>query len=783
MRLTFLFLTLCFALPLHTQQNASLSGSVLDGQNGQPLAFATVVLSDETGSLLTGTVTDGKGNFRITAPLGAYVLEVEFIGFGPQQLPITLKDKDVMLPPISLYEAVESLEGVTIRGIQPAIEQRLDRKVVTIGEELAAQGATAIELMNNLPSVTIGSDGTISFRGSENVRILIDGKLSNLENPAEILQQIPTNTIHKIELITNPSAKYNPDGLNGMINIVLKKNARQGWSLVFGANSILAQRERYNSNIALTYRPNTTNITFEYSNGFGDQITDGNVNRFDLDSQQLTRNNNNRESHFLGLGVDFRPSEKTFLSLATQQNFQNAEYDGQKDVFFTTSPQNDFSLDDFLIRDDLTQSYNADFKWAIEGESHYLQLETNYNRYQSDKANDFIFSGNTTIPSYQELIDDARSIWTFNIDYRVPLGKDTSLELGGESRINRIENGYETNFDALENSNFIYDRDILSSYFTLTTALGPFQMNIGSRFEQYQVRAQLDQEFSASAGFNQNLISVFPSLFLGYQRHQDSPHSYQISFGRRIERPSFNQVNPIRQTTTPQILATGNMKLLPQFSNTLEANYRYAFTQGSLSMGLFYRYIQDEINRIGIFDQDDPNLLRLSYDNFDNNQAFGAEFGGSTSLTSWWRSSLNIELYTRQQRGLIAEEPVSVRNGLVNVKWTQNFRLSDSFSASLFAFHSGPQEILQYELKSNTYFNMGLRYRFAGGKGSLSLNFNDVLGSRRFAFRTFRTVFQEGKFLRDTQQLYVGLSYRMGGKLTSRSRRKRNSNIKADRFL
>ncbi|PIB29401.1 TonB-dependent receptor domain-containing protein [Maribacter sp. 4G9] len=767
------------------QNIGSISGLVTDKTTGQPLAYASVVLKTLSGVVSNGTITNEKGNFQFNElATGTYLLEVEFIGYASQQILVKLNtNQEMKLPEIAMSESSEVLEGVTLTAAKSEVEQRLDKKVINVGKDLVAQGPSALDLMNNLPSVNIGSDGSISFRGSDNVRILIDGKLSNLENPADVLQQIPSNSIKKIELITNPSAKYNPDGLNGIINIVLKKNAQEGWNMAFGANSIIAQRERYNSNVSLNYKPNKTNYYFEYSNGFGDQITDGIVNRFDLNSNQITRNVNNRESHYVKLGADFYPSKKSILSFFTTQNLFDALFDGQKDVIFEEDAENSFALDDFLTRNNHTQNYNADYKWLFNGESHYLEIETNYDLFNSDLINDFDFSGNTSVPSYVESIDDTRSVLTFNLDYSLPLDTNSKLEIGGEARINRIDNEYTSTNTQLENSTFEYDRDIYSSYFMYNRSLGKFKLNLGGRFEQYLVNARFDQELSGLDDFDLKLFNIFPSFFLSYQASEESPHQYQLSYGRRIERPSFNQVNPIRQTTTPQLVASGNIRLLPQFSNTLEANYLYRFQKGSINSGIFYRNVQDEINRIGIFDQDDPNLLRLSYDNFDSNNAYGIEVGGNIRLTDWWRSNINLELYHRQQRGFIEDEEVAVQNTLTNIKWTQNYRLSSKFSASLFGFYSGPQEILQYRLKANYYLNAGLRYSFANGNGSINLNANDIFGTRRFAFRTFRTVFQEGEFLRDTQQIFVGLSYRMGGKLSSRARQKRKNNIKADRFL
>lgn len=605
----------------------SISGLVIDNSNSQPLAYASVVLKNQNGSVLKGTITEGKGSFQMTElAAGTYILEIEFIGYTSQQIPIELKaQENLKLPALFLSESAEILEGVTLTAEKSTIEQRLDRKVVNVGKDLISQGPSAIDLMNNLPSVNISSGGNISFRGSDNVRILIDGKLSNLENPADVLQQIPSNSIKKIELITNPSAKYNPDGLNGIINIVLKKTSQEGWNMAFGANSIIAQRERYNSNLSLNFKPNKTNFYLEYSNGFGDQITDGIVNRFDLNSNQITRNVNNRESHFVKLGADFYPSKKTVLSIFTNQNLFNAIFDGDKSVIFEGDEESNFALDDFLTRDNHTQNYNTNYKWLVDGESHFIEIEANYNLFKSDLVNDFDFYGNTSVPSYVEMVDDTRSVLTFNLDYSLPMGDKSKLEIGGEGRINRIENEYGSTNALLENSTFNYNRDIFSSYLIYNGSLGNFRFNLGTRVEQYRVDAQFNQEISGQEDFDQELLNVFPSLFISYQASEESPHQYQLSYGRRIERPSFNQVNPIRQTTTPQILATGNIGLLPQFSNTLELNYLYRFNKGSISSGVFYRYIQDEINRIGIFDQDDPNLLRLSYDNFDSNNAFGIE--------------------------------------------------------------------------------------------------------------------------------------------------------------
>ncbi|WP_159090643.1 TonB-dependent receptor domain-containing protein [Aquimarina aquimarini] len=767
------------------QNVGTISGTILDKNLQEPLAFSSVVVKDDKGTIVMGTITEDSGQFILTdlAPQ-TYTIEIEFIGYKSQQHSIELKS-GVPVKDLTIYleENVEMLEGVLVTSQKSTIEQRIDRKIINVGKDLISQGPSAIDIMNNLPSVNVNSDGNITFRGSQNVRILIDGKLSNLENSGDILQQIPSNTIKKIELITNPSAKYNPDGLNGIINVVLKKSGNTGWNLGVNSSVTIAQRERYNNGFSFNYKPGATNFYVEYANRFGDQITDGRVNRFDLNSNQTTRNINNRKSNNIKLGTDIYLSDKHTVSLFTNQNFYKAYFDGGKQVVFKQNESENFGLNDLLKRKNHTQIYNLDYKWLFDKDTHFLELEADYNNYNSDMANSFDFSGNTKTPFYNENIEDQRTVLTLNIDYSLPISSNSKIELGAETRINAIDNTYSVSNPNLLNSVLNYDRDIFSSYFMWGSSLGKFKFNLGSRFEYYLVNASFDQETMAVTNFDQKLFNVFPSIFVEYKANLESPHQYQLSYGRRIERPSFNQINPIRQVTTPQIIATGNLQLIPQFSNALEVNYLYRFAKNSISLSGFYRKIEDEINRIGIFDQQDPNLLRLSYDNFESNDAYGLEIGMNFEITDWWRFNSNLELYSREQQGIIDGIGVSVQNTLANIKLTNSFKISKNIRASLFGFYSGRQEVLQYELKPNYYMNAGLRYNFAKGKGSLSINVNDVFGTQRFAFETYRTVFQEGEFLRDTQQLFIGASYRFGGKVRSISRKKRDKNIKADKFL
>ena len=396
MRSAIFFIFLFTSVLLNGQEKGSIQGEILDKKNNEPLAFASVIVKNQQNEIILGTITDEKGKFRFqNLVANTYVLEIEFIGFIKLRETVEVKPKQIVeLPAFHLTEDAELLEEVVITAEKSTIEQRIDRKVVNVGKDLISQGPAAIDLMNNLPSVNVNSDGNISFRGSSNVRILIDGKLSNLENPDEVLQQIPSNSIKRIELISNPSAKYNPDGLNGIINIVLKKKSQDGWNVALNTNAIFAQEQRYSNRLSLNLKPGKSNFYLEYNNSFGDQITDGFLNRFDLNSSQITRNVNNRRSNVIKLGADFYPSKNSILSILTNQNLYKASFDGLKNiVFHDTTGDSDFSLDDLLERDNHTQVYNIDYKWLIDGETHFLELEVNSNLFYSDIINKFEFMG------------------------------------------------------------------------------------------------------------------------------------------------------------------------------------------------------------------------------------------------------------------------------------------------------------------------------------------------------------------------------------------------------
>ncbi|MFS4466721.1 TonB-dependent receptor domain-containing protein [Maribacter sp. 2210JD10-5] len=766
-------------------QKGAISGSVLDKTTQEPIPYANVILKSGN-NIVTGGITTENGSFSIEDVIfGTYNFEVQFIGYKTETQTLTL-DKDhkkLSLGAIGIEEDAVALEAVEVTAERSTIEQKIDRKVINVGKDLTTAGASASDIMGNIPSVSITQDGDLSLRGNENVRVLVDGKPTNISS-RELLQQIPSTSIKTIELITNPSAKYNPEGMSGIINITLKKNTNLGFNGSVNTGFTYGERARYNNSLSLNYRNGKANFYGSYGNRFGEGVTNGFINRTVERTGQDILSVADRTSHLFKFGVDYYINDKNTLSVYTNQNFFDAILDAERNISFLNTPDANFNQFDLTDRDNTNASYNVDFKHDFSKEGHSIELEVDYNTLKSDTNNDFDFTENTPLANYDEFIDDTRTNTTINLDYVNPLSDNATLEIGLETRLRRTENTYTTDRIDFSNSDFRYDRDIHSFYTTFSQSLGKWQYNLGIRLEDYNVDTQFNEVSEAPFNFTDKLFNIYPSGFLKYSPSEESKNSYQVSFSRRIDRPSLNQINPIRQLSTPQLILSGNPSLVPQFTNSIELNYSRKLEKGNFTFGGFYRRINDEINRRGFFDEDNPTVLIVDYDNFDSNDAYGLELSASYRPTNWWSLNGSFDVYSRTQKGFIEGESVEVKNTLMNTKLNNSFKATKDLTFQLFTFYSGRQSVLQYDLKDNFFMNAGARYNFAKGKGTLSLNFNDIFRTQRFAFETFRTIIQEGQFKTDSRSVYLGLAYRLGsGKNKSIKRKKRDKNEKADKLL
>ncbi|MDD5151828.1 MAG: TonB-dependent receptor [Flavobacterium sp.] len=755
---------------LNLKAPGTILGKVIDKKSGESLPYVNIVVK-ENAKVVDGGITTDKGNFVIkNLELKNYTVEIQFIGYKTISKNVSLTNNlnTVDLKTISLEEDATQLSEVEIVKERSTIEQKIDRKIINVGKDLISSGATASEIMNNIPSVSVDPQtNAISLRGNSNVRVLIDGKPSNID-ASQLLQQIPSSSIKQIELITNPSAKYNPEGMSGIINIVLNKNSKIGFNGSINNGVTFGKTPKLNSSLDMNYRTGKFNIYGNYGLNTGKQSNHGFINTLDIgeeDSQKFNFVDNNT-SHLAKVGFDFYANEKNTISFYTTQNIYKGSGSSAVNIDFVDVTKQDIVQLFDNKNDNYSQTYNLDYKKDFKKEGHNLELEVNYNN-NNDKENS-VFS----TPSTNYIVNSGNNT-LINLDYTNPLSKTAKLELGLESRIENTRNNFQK--DNSYNSDFTYDRNIYSAYATFSKQWGKWSAQAGTRFEKYNAKALFKKVSENDAIFEDDLFTLYPSGFLNYSPSEKN--SFNLSFSRRVDRPSIGQVNPIREWSTPQIDSEGNPNLFPQFTNSYELNYTRKTKIGSITTGVFYRKIFDEISRTLFENPNDSSKLILSYDNIDDNNAYGFEISGNLQFTKWFSSNVSFDTYSKKTKGVVANEYVEVNVNSFNTRISNTFKASKNLRFQLSGMYRGRDLGLQFLRQPMWKIDLGSSLTVLKGSGTITARFSDVFNTMHFAFEGSKPKNQVGQFNWESQSAYLGFNYRFGaGKNKAIQRKQRDNN-------
>ena len=806
---------LLVAFSIHAQDKTlpkigTVTGKVLDVNLQQPLPYVNVVIKDVNQNIITGGITSEDGSFNVNQiPLGKSIVSIEFLGYKTESknIEITNSNKNINLGTINLSESAESLEEVTVVAETSTIQQKIDRKVITIGKDLQTAGANASDIMNNIPSVNVDQQtGNISLRGNENVRVMVDGKLSNVPI-AQLLKQIPSTAIKSIELITNPSAKYNPEGMSGIINIKLHKNTKLGFNgnLNIGlTNEVYA---KFNSSIDLNYRNGKFNFYGSYGNNIGKYDNFGYIDQSNDNSRQDFQFFNNNKSHLFKVGVDYYLNDNNTLSFFTNQNIFEGNGVGTTNLSF---PDQNLYQRQIFGSDSENNSgqYNFVYKHLFKDENETLDIEVDYNDFTNTEVADFNYINFSFPPDYNDFVDTERDQTTINVDYVKPINEDSKLEIGAEARLFNTDLGYKSTGQTFSSTGtiiptpstaFDYKRDIFSAYITFGKTINEkWSYQVGARAEQVKVEAEALNMFTDGTTqvlpFTNDYFQIYPSAFLTYAA--SDKNSYQFSLSRRVDRPGLQQVNPIREWSTPRVSSFGNTELQPQFTNSAEANYTRQLKKGSITAGVFYRIIEDNINRFVAIDRTNISAGNsiLSYDNFDNTSAYGIELSSNYRPTKWWNFNASFDLYSQSQTGItefidandlstatvddIETRKTEVENLVWNFRMFNNFKATKNLSLSLFAMYRGEEQGVQFLRKPMYFVNTGIRYSFMeNNRATLSINYNDIFNTMRFEFDTDTPYPSTGQFNWESNTWNVALSYRFGGgKYRALQRKQRDDN-------
>jgi outer membrane receptor protein involved in Fe transport len=779
-----------------------INGTVVDNLSNTPLPYVNIIVKDALNNIITGGITNEQGEFTIKKiPEGESNVDIQFIGYKTVTKKITISRSNfkINLGTISLKEEVSELNEVVVVAETSTVIQKIDRKVINVGKDLTSTGTTASEMLNNVQSVSVDSQtGEISLRGNENVKVLVDGKPSNVSS-AQILKQLPSTSIKSIELITNPSAKYNPEGMSGIINIVLHKNAALGFNATVNSGITRGENTRHNTSLNMNLKTGKVNFFANYGLNSGLSEMGGYVQRSDNKSLQEFFMENDLSSHLLKLGADVYLDEKNTFSLYTIQN----KADNIGDVLTLVSFNDILNSRNTLLseRDSDSQTYNINYSLDFDKEGHNIEFEADFS---SSDIPEMASQGETFRPddltsNYNELVDNDVKATLLNLDYTNPLSKSAKLELGVEFRSNETNNFNKSNqhefvyeddgngnqvliddgngwYETVPkgNSSFNYKRDIYSAYANYKQQFDKLTMQIGARIEQYDVAGDFVKD-TENASYTNDVFSIYPSAFFTYS--PSDKNQFQLSYSRRVDRPSIGQVNPIREWSTPLMTSVGNPNLKQQFTNSFELNYTRNHSKGSISFGTFYRRVNDNISRVLNIDPFNEDRVELSFSNTDSNNRYGFEISSSHKISNWWRTNSSFDLYVQDENGIANGQQLEVTNSSLNLRVSNSFTATKNLRFQLFGMYRGGAKSIQLSSDPMWMINTGASLSILQGKGSISFRVNDIFEGMKSKFKSTNPYPANGQFNWESRTAYLGFMYRFGsGKNKAKTRKTRDSN-------
>lgn len=769
------FVMLCLVLTatLAAAAQGSVKGKVIDKQSNEVLQFVNIKVNQaKTGKMVKGSVTDAGGAFNITGlAYGDYVLEVSYIGYRSETRKFTLSasHKQSSFPFIYLGEDSQMLKEVRVTGQRSQMKLEVDRKTFTVDQVLAAAGGSASDLLENIPSVEIDTDGEISLRGNTSVEVWINGKASGLttDNRAEILQQIPAESIERVEVIDNPSAKYSPEGSAGIINIVLKRDRKAGYygSLRAGADTRGGWNTSGNINYSSGKLDAFANIGYRRRKSTGGSLSEQTYTTSRQYQNYETDSENKGGNLFARAGLTWHPTAKDELSLTGMTMIGNHDNLSLTPYHYGTigAPADTYVMFRRSATGGDMRMYHAELDYTHNfGEKHKIDFNFSYDRWKSDQDNTYQDSttwNDGSLPAeysyqYRPMFVNSNS-WEAKVDYENQITDNLKVEAGYDGRFSRENTPQEswvddTSWQGLNMTEdreyynrFIYNMDVHALYATVNTKIGPVGVMAGLRGEYWRVNTEsydYEQEHNPelrSEPFEKDYFQLFPSLFLSY--HFSETAQLQLNYTRRLRRPWGGQLNSFRNTRDASMISYGNPELTPEYTNSFSLNFLKTWQDHTLSVSAYYRPTTDVIQRVTYNHND---TIYSTNENVAKSQSAGMEFIVKNKLFRILDLTTTVNAYYYKLDGF----SYVIDNQTVTGASDENFSWDARILASLIlpydisfqatGRYNSRRVITQGYREPNASLDLGVRKTFLNKALALSINWRDVLGTRHWKNHT-----------------------------------------------
>lgn len=732
------------------QTGGHVRGKLVD-ENGNAVAYGNVALfNSKDSTLVAGGASDGDGKFEIAAKAGSYFMRITFLSFEEKIVSVVMAGTDVDLGRITLRSSSKVLDEVIVQGEKSTMELSLDKKIFNVGQDLANAGGTAADLLTNIPSVSVDPEGNVRLRGSDNVRILIDGKPSGLVSfkGGAGLQQLQGSMIERVEIITNPSARYEAEGMAGIINIILKKERNQGFNGSFEA--ITGNPSNFGGAANVNYRHRRVNFFINYSIAYRVQPGRGNLYQevYGQDTTFILKQSNDAKitgfNNNIRGGLDFFFTETSILTASYL--FRRSDANRITDIVYEDYLFNDSNLRSINKRrqdeDEIepNSEYSLIYKKSFEGKDHSLTAEVKF--LDNWESSDQLFTQHYFEPNGTEvasrgvvqksLNDEYEKTLLFQVDYITPIGKDGRFETGIRSSTRDMVNDFvvterndEGIFQPMEGLDniFLYKENIHAAYGILGNKKKKFSYQAGLRAEWTDVKTTLRETNEVNP---REYVNLFPSahVTMSLPRAND----LQISYSRRVRRPFYNDLSPFMTFSDSRNYFSGNPDLDPEFSNVYEIGHLKNFERGSISSSVYYRDTRGKIDRIRTVDEN-GNSVTLPQ-NLNYEKAGGVEFTAEYNPIRWWKLDVNFNFFHADIDGSNIVETYRTSTYTWFARQTSRFTVSKTFDVQLRGNYEAPQNTAQGRRKSIYYVDLSLSKDVLKGRGTINFNVLDVFNSR-----------------------------------------------------
>ncbi|WP_396601468.1 TonB-dependent receptor domain-containing protein [Algibacter sp. R77976] len=778
--LVLLPILLLFGLHSIYGQNAQvlIKGKVIESNNQLPIEYATVSLINNISKKpLTGTITSPEGLFTLKTSETNFYIEISFMGFETK----TFKDFEIIkniidLKTIALTEDNQALDEIVVRAEKSQTEFKLDKRVFNVGLDLSSTGASSLEVLNNIPSVNVNIEGEISLRGSQGVQILINGKPSVLASAdGNALGSITADMIEKIEVITNPSAKYDAEGTSGIINIIIKKSEKRG---INGSATLNFGIPNSNSfGLSLNKRTEKFNLFSQLGFGLRTFPNENKSINLDLtDNTTLSSSGNGDFNEKFGnilIGTDYHINDLNVVTLSGSYAYE-IEDQNSKTSFNEADATN--TITDSWLRNELTEADNPKLRYELQYKKSFkrhadqsLLFSALGNSFRKDQFSDF---ENTIIlgSKYEDFQQKTRtdytlSDYTFKLDYTHPFLEKYTIETGSQYVINNVSNDFAVsnleddvwvnNIDLTDV--FDFEQNVLGIYTTAAYEGAIWGLKLGFRLEHTNLSTLLQNKNESNSNDYTNL---FPSIHSSYKINDN--FSIQAGYSKRIRRPGLRDLNPFSNIRNNFVIYEGNPDLQPEYTDSYEITSINKLGKASLNFSLYNRYTIDVVERITTYNEA-TKISTITPENVGTNSTTGFEANGKYAPTNWFsfNGDFNINYFSR--KGVFEDNNFDFKGNQWSASLTTKFKLPADFDLELSGDFQSKYKTIQSKIEDNLFADLGLRKKILKGKVILNLSIRDVFASRINQTTTFR---ENGGYLFNSRQrgrfVTFGISYGFG---------------------